>query len=430
MTLFSRLFSGRQGAPDDAKANISVDKFLRQLDMVRATAAGESVTPANCLRSPTMFAIVNALSRVLGMLPIDVIQGAGATRKELPGHELAGLLNRRPNQWQSQFDYWFAVGAQLILYGEFVAVKNQAFNGKLVNLVPVPPGACTIAQDPSDFTFRYLVNRTDGSSQVYGPKQIHHIRMGTVDGVNPIRPVDNIRESIAMEIAAEKFGAQLFGSGAIPNIVLEHPGHFQTDESRKSFGRSWNNAFRKKRGTAVLEDGMKITPLQLTNEESQFLQTRKHQRTVIAGAFGIPPHRIGDLERATFSNIEHQALEFVTYALMPYLVAIESAIWRDLIPDPQKANTSVKFNVDALLRGDSKSRAESLAIERQNGVISANEWRALTDRAPRTDPGGDEYITPLNMGSGKPPPGDNPDDKPDGPAPPDDPDEPKKETTE
>ena len=175
---------------------------------------------------------------------------------------------------------------------------------------------------------------------------------------------------------------------------------------------------------------MKITPLQLTNEESQFLQTRKHQRTVIAGAFGIPPHRIGDLERATFSNIEHQALEFVTYALMPYLVAIESAIWRDLIPDPQKANTSVKFNVDALLRGDSKSRAESLAIERQNGVISANEWRALTDRAPRTDPGGDEYITPLNMGSGKPPPGDNPDDKPDGPAPPDDPDEPKKETTE
>ena len=150
---------------------------------------------------------------------------------------------------------------------------------------------------------------------------------------------------------------------------------------------------------------MKITPLQLTNEESQFLQTRKHQRTVIAGAFGIPPHRIGDLERATFSNIEHQALEFVTYALMPYLVAIESAAWRDLIPEPQKADTVIKFNVDALLRGDTKSRAESLQIERQNGIISANEWRALTDRPPRDDPGGDEYITPLNMGgSNNPPP--------------------------
>lgn len=418
MSIFSRWF-GVERKSD----SLTVDQLAERLQLRQRTTAGESVTPANAMRSPTIFAIVNALSRTLAQLPVDIIKSAGGERIEQPEHELAWLLNKRPNGWQTRYDYWFTVGAQLVLYGEFIALKNQAGNGRIINLIPVPPGQATAALN-ADMAMEYEIQLPTGERRSYGQRQVHHIRLGTVDGVTPIRPIDNIRESIGLEIAAEKFGAQLFGDGAIPNLVIEHPSHFLDGDSQKRFGDSWNAAFRKKRGTAVLEDGMKVTPIQLTNEESQFLETRKYQRTVIAGAFGIPPHRIGDLERATFSNIEQQSLEFVVYALMPYLVAIESAAHRDLLPEPQKTDTTVKFNVDALLRGDALSRAEALAIERQNGVISANEWRSLTDRNKRTDPGGDEYITPMNMTGSNAPPKDGappPKDTPVGGPPPGDP---------
>lgn len=397
MNILRRIFGPSTEAKD---TTLSIDQVLSRMDLLRATAAGEPVTSETALNAPTILAIVRALASVLAMLPIDVIKGSGDDREELPNHELAWLLNRAPNTWQSRYDYWYTVAAQMILYGEFIAVKNQAMNGKLVNLIPIPPGMA-MARLGDDFRMTYQITQRGGGTRTYQQREVHHIRTGTVDGVTPIRPIDRLREDIALEIACTKFGAALFGNGAIPNLVIEHPSHFMTQEAADRFKEAWTSTFKKKRGTAVLEDGMKLHEIQLANDESQFLETRKHQRNVIAGAFGVPPHRIGDLERATFSNIEQQSLEFVTYALMPYLVAIEAAVNRDLLPEAQKWDTAVKFNVDALLRGDAKSRAETLQIERQMGIINANEWRALTDRAPRTDPAGDDYMTPMNMSAGK-----------------------------
>ena len=130
-------------------------------------------------------------------------------------------------------------------------------------------------------------------------------------------------------------------------------------------------------------------------EDAQFIEGRKYNRSEIAGIFGVPPHKIGDLDKATFSNIEHQALDYVISSLMPWLVCWEKAINQQLTPDPLRYQA--KFNVSALLRGDAKSRAEALQIQRRNGVISANEWRMLEDMNRRTDPGGDVYIVEGNM---------------------------------
>ncbi len=121
----------------------------------------------------------------------------------------------------------------------------------------------------------------------------------------------------------------------MPNGIIKRKGHFKSDEAAKEFVDSWNRAFRKKRGTAVLEDDFEFMKLQMNNDESQFLETRKQQRSVIAGAWGVPPHLVGDLERATFSNIEHLSIEFVTAAVLPYLTCICQAVDRDLIPDEE-----------------------------------------------------------------------------------------------
>ena len=137
----------------------------------------------------------------------------------------------------------------------------------------------------------------------------------------------------------------------------------------------------------------------MSNEESQFLETRKLQRQIIAGVYGIPPHRVGDLERATFSNIEHQSLEFVIYALTPLLVNIEQAILRDFIPRADQERLQPKFNVKALLRGDFKSRQEGLKIQREQGIINANEWRKEEDMPPIEGEEGDIYIMPAVGGS-------------------------------
>ena len=158
-------------------------------------------------------------------------------------------------------------------------------------------------------------------------------------------------------------------------------------------------AFKNKKGTAVLEDGFDLEKLQMSAEESQFLETRKLQRSVIAGALNISPHRVGDLGRMTFNNVEQLSMEYVTYTILPFLLAIETSISRDLISESESENVFVKFNVSGLLRGDSKSRQESLKIQREWGIINANEWREFEDMNPIGGDAGEMYLRPLNYTS-------------------------------
>lgn len=398
------------------RERLTLDQLVALLPA--GTAAGERVTPETAIRAPTISAIVGAFGRVIGQLPVDIVRKSGGRRSQVPGHELAWLLNTEPNQWQTAYDLKYSIAARLVLYGEAIHYRQQAPNGRTTAIVPIAPAAVSYEWgDAGELTYTWT--QAPGRVRELTSRQVWHIRCGTIDGMTPIRLIDSIAEDIALEIAATKFGARFFGNDAMPNLVLKMPGHFKDTDARNRFKRSWDAAFRKKRGTAVLEDGLELEQVQINNEESQFLETRKHQRTVIAGAFGIPPHRIGDLERATFSNIEQQNLEFLMYALTPFLVAIEQSAGRDLLPPSQRIDHAAKFNVDALMRGDSKSRAETLQIERNNGILTANEWRALLDREPRTDPGGDEFLTPLNMRQGAAPdgtPADSPADPSDEPA--------------
>jgi HK97 family phage portal protein len=381
---------------------LTLDQAISRLELVRNTASGVRVTPETAMKAPTVFAIVNTLSRSVASLPVYILkdESVPGKRKQTrqPQHPVAKLL-RKPNKIQTPYDYWSLVMTRLVLYGEFFARKLQSANGRIVQLVPIAPTDVEIEQTIGG-QLQFRIQLPNGESETATQSQMHWITKLSLDGLRGITPVTTCKESIALEIAAEEFGATVFGSGAVPNLLIKHPSHFKDQEAADRFKESWNSAYRKKRGTAVLEDGMSIEAVQMNNEESQFLETRKLQRSVIAGAFGVPPHMIGDLERATFSNIEQMSLDFVINTLTPYLDCIEHAISRDLLSEQDRqSKIFARFDTTEMLRGDMKSRADAMKILREWGVITANEWRAFESLDAREDEGGDDFLTPLNFGS-------------------------------
>lgn len=379
---------------------LTLDQLAQRLIEIRANASAVAVNPNNAMRAPTVYAIVNVISSKVAMLPLMVFQDQSTpTRRRrvpLPQDNVSRLLTFRPNRWQTAFDYKSLMVKNLLLWGNHYAEIGRASNQRITGLEPLDPGMVSVER-LGNRRLAYHVTREDGTSAVLPQSQVHHVRGLVNDGAMGVSPIEQVRDAIALEIAAEQFGSTVFGSGAIPNGIITRKGKFKDEEAASRFKRSWNAAFRKKRGTAVLEEGWEFKPVQMNNEESQFLETRKHQRNVIAGALGVPPHLVGDLERATFSNIEHQALEFVSFTLAPYLEAIEAAIARDLLPtNDVSRGLSVEFDTHRLLRGDTKSRAEAMKILREWGIINANEWRAMEGLDAREDDGGDDYLQPMN----------------------------------
>ena len=237
-----------------------------------------------------------------------------------------------------------------------------------------------------------------GSTVVLQPKDVLHIPGLGFDGLVGYSPIAMAKNAIGLAIAAEEYGSKFYANGAAPSGVLEHPGVLKDPGKVRE---SWNATFggsANSNKVAVLEEGMKYTPISISPNEAQFLETRKFQINEIARIFRVPPHMVGDLEKSSFSNIEQQSLEFVKYTLDPWVSRWEQNMMRSLLTAEEKSTYFIKFNVDGLLRGDYQSRMNGYAIGRQNGWMSANDIRELEnlDRIP-AELGGDLYLINGNM---------------------------------
>lgn len=233
---------------------------------------------------------------------------------------------------------------------------------------------------------------------ILSPRDVLHIPGLGFDGLVGYSPIAMAKNAIGLAIAAEEYGSKFYANGAAPSGVLEHPGTIK-DPSRVR--ESWQNTFGgsgNSNKVAVLEEGMKYTPISISPNEAQFLETRKFQINEIARIFRVPPHMVGDLEKSSFSNIEQQSLEFVKYTLDPWVIRWEQSIQRTLFTTEEKKSYFVKFNVEGLLRGDYASRMQGYATARQNGWMSANDIRELEnlDLIPDED-GGNLYLINGNM---------------------------------
>ena len=204
---------------------------------------------------------------------------------------------------------------------------------------------------------------------------------------------------MGLGLAYEEYSARLFSNGANLNGVLETP-QAMSDQALKRFREIWQQNYGglgNAGKTAILEQGMKWQNIGIAPKDSEFINSRKFQLTEIARIFRVPPHMLADLERSTFSNIEHQSLEFIRDTIRPWLVRWEQALTRDLIPPEDRATYFVEFLIDGLLRGDLKTRYDAYAIGRNNGWLSANDIRRMENMNPLPPEEGDVYLIPLNM---------------------------------
>ena len=387
----------------ETKEVTSLDAVLRTLQSMNKVVSGVSVSPENCMQSPTVHAIVTAVQNRLSISPVHVLQrgesNGRATKEPLPNHPVARLL-RNPNGWQTPEEFFGDSASTLLRHGKFFAFKGRGQTGPIRELLPMDTGQTEILKDSDTWriSFRYQ------GTQEYQQSKVMYARLGARNFYDGDSPVMDVRESIGLEIAAERFGSAFFGNGAMPFVyfnLMQGFQDFRTDGDRTKFLDAVKEGFGgdKKFNTMLLPKGMEMNSLKIENDKAQFIETRKFIRTVIAGAFGVPPHLVGDLERATFNNVEQQDTDFVINVVMPIAKRLEAAMERDLLTeDDRRSGVIIRFNLDSVQRADIKTRSEALKIEREMGIINANEWREQTNRNPISDEdGGEDYIRPMNM---------------------------------
>jgi HK97 family phage portal protein len=368
---------------------LSVDELVSRIDAVYHTAAGIDVTPDNCEGSPTVQAIVNAITSRMATMPVHVYEkktSAGRTSKKLlPNHPVERLLHR-PNEWQTDSMYWLDATSRLVRWGKHFAFKARGVTGPIRRLEPIHPGRVELEQG-DNMRVLVKVRQASGRPEEFALDEIHHARGRARDSLNGDSPVLLCREAIALELAAQKHGGQVFANGAMPGLIFKYAQNARgTEAQRREFLEKFQEKYSGKGRLKALflPPGVETAPsLDVENEKAEFVDARKLQRNIIAGAFGVPPHLVGDLENGTLNNVEQQSRDFDEKVILPIVGIFESSMERDLLTDDdRRAGVIIRFNMNASQRATFKEQQEALKIQREMGVINADEWREMVGMNP------------------------------------------------
>ncbi len=352
------------------------------------TVAGVAISERNALGIAAVWAAVRVLSESVAALPLVVYRRDGRARERAGEHPLYSILHDAPNPDMSSYQFRETLQAHCCLWGNAYA-EIVRDGGVVAALWPIQPERVEVRLR-SDGRPLYLV---DGRRAIEASDMLHFAGISH-DGLVGHSPIRWARESLGLAAAAEQHGASVFGNGATPGGVLEHPG-VMSDEAIERLRESWESMHRGARRAhrvAILEQGMKWSAMSMPNDDAQWLQTRQFQITEIARWFRLPPHMIGDLSRSSFSNIESQQLSFYRDSLLPHLVRWEQEIRRKLFA---RDEAYAEFVVDGLLRADTATRFQAYSLGRSGGWLSINDIRERENLNPIV--GGDDYLTPLNM---------------------------------
>lgn len=395
--LFSKLLN-RRNASTSAPALLSdpdAEVLVAIMRQVRSVT-GVDVTPLKAYGIATVFACVSKISGTMSTLPLKLMQiQPDGKRREAVEHVVHQLLRDGPTREMSGNDFREAMQCSLTLRGNAYAIIRRSYAGNIAEIVPVEPWLVRVGRDSSG-SLAYFIREQAGEQMVY-PSRMLHLRGATADGIAGISPVSSVREVFGLALVMQENAAQFFGNGSHPGGFLEHPQALSEpaqERMKKQFegATTGNNRHR----LMILEEGLKFTAQRMDNDSAQFLESRKYQNEEICRIFGIPPHKVGILDKATFSNIEQQNIEFVQDCILPWCVRWESWLNKRLLTAEERdQGYYFKHNINGLLRGSMKDRSEFYKSLYNIGAISPNEVRAWEDLDPYE--GGDEYRVPLNM---------------------------------
>lgn len=349
-----------------------------------------------------VYSCVDVLSKDCAKLPLIVYRKLPGTQgRELVEEGTIVQLLRRPNGWQTLFDFIRFLVVSLCFDGNFYAAIIRNGNGDPVQLIPLFPYRVQMMLTPTGEVF-YAVGRGDDfiNAQLKGvplyipARDVLHIKMMSADSFRGMSPLEATRNAAELAGSLETYGSNLFQKGGRPSGILKIPGFIPNDKVDE-IKSSWEAAVAGMNAgrVAVLEGGLEYQALGLNAVDAQYLENRKYQVEEIARVFGVPLYRIGSLERATWNNVENLSKDYVDNTLLPLLENIEAALADKLGLDEKKL--IVEFDVSRLLRADTTARFEMYAKARQWGIYNANECRAREGANPVD--GGDIYLAPINM---------------------------------
>ena len=359
------------------------------------TSTGLHVDPNVALALPPVFGCTKVLSETESCLPLNLYKRrSDGGRDEATNHSLYPILKYSPNPEMTSMKFREAMMIAMCLRGNAYAEIEWTHGGQVKALWPLRADKMRVKRVNRELV--YLYDLPNGPIAQLPAYRVLHIR-AFGDALMGFNPVEWGAETMGLSLAAEQFAGKFFKNGATPSLIFSHPGELGDGaynrllKSIESFMSGLTNAHR----IAILEEGMSAKAVGISPEAAQILSTRRFQKHEICGMYRVPPHMIADLERATFNNIEHLSMSFISFSMLPWFVRIESQIAHSLLSTAEQRNYFCKHVVDAVLRGDTKTRYESYAIGRNWGWLSANDVRKKEDMNPIE--GGDTYLNPLNM---------------------------------
>ncbi len=381
---------------DILEVRSGVSRVFEEIVEQRKTASGVFISPEAALQCSAVLACVRVISESVAALPFSLFRRRADGGKEIAaGMPLHTLLAEQPNGWMTSFEFRELMQSWLLLWGNAYALIVPGKLGAVTELWPLHPSRMK-CERLKNGRLRYLYTEPgQAEPKNYSQDQIFHLRWLTQDGVTGYVPTTLSREAIGLARATELHSSAFFGNGARPGMVLESDQPLKPETAQR-LRQSWEDMHRgpdRASKTAVLPHGIKVRELTLNNASAMLIETRRYQVEEIARAFRVPVYMIGDLTKSSYSSVEQQGLDFVTFSLVPHLRRWESACRRDLIIDDE--NYFAEFDVRGLMRGDNAGRASYYRELWSLGVLSINEIRASEGMNPIDE--GDKRFVQVNM---------------------------------
>lgn len=391
MGIISNLFAADAGARDATDP-----RWWTDLGMSQKTQSGIDVNPSRALTLSTYFTCATAISSDLAKCPVAFFEEVSETEKRpVPWSREMQIVGRAWNPEMSKHTCVKLLTFWALTWGNGYAQIQRTGAGEVVALWPIHPRGVEVRRNRETREIEYVV-RPEGSGQttILSQYEMLHVKGPSDNGITGLSIAQLAAQAIGLGLAAEQFGASLFGNGCVPKTVIEYPGKL-SPEGKEELRRRWierhgNN--QNWQSPAIIDNGVKVTTLNMPAEDAQFILTREHQVEDICRWFRFPPSKAMHWKYSHYANMEQANTDYATDCIGPWGVAIESEVDRDILVHPVR----IEFRLDALMRGDSPARAAYYREMWNTAAITPNEIRAR-ENLPSLGPDGDKPYRPLNM---------------------------------
>ena len=355
------------------------------------------VSPQTAMRMTTVFACNRVIAETLSSISLDVFKRIDGGKEKAFDHPLYTLLKTQPNPMMTSVMWREMIVQDLNTRGNHYSQKILNGMGEVIALYPLVADKMEVIRI-SGGQKRFIYDSGEKKVTLSSKEILHIPGLPSEDGLKGISPIEMNKRAIQLGDTTQEFGINFFDKGANASGAFSTDGELSDDAYERLKDDLGNNyaGMQNSGKPMLLEGGLKFERISIPNNDAQFLETRKYQKEEIASIFRVPMHMINSLENATFSNIEHQSLEFVQFTMLPWIKRIEQALTISLLSEKEQVEYSIKFNVDTLLRGDFKTRTDGYQTLIQNGVLSVNEVRAL-ENLNTIGAEGDKRYMQLNM---------------------------------